>query len=117
MTRLSDNPTVDQAESTRPDSFAASAEPPEDPIPTPLMRNSEEWAGDARQPETDGGGDRPAPASLADGIKEAAAAAADVAKEQASAIAREVGHELGITAEAQAARGADAMRVFARAMD
>jgi ElaB/YqjD/DUF883 family membrane-anchored ribosome-binding protein len=60
---------------------------------------------------------RKAAASLADGVKEAASATAEAVKRQASAVAGEVGHELGKTAEQQAARGADAIRAFARAIE
>jgi hypothetical protein len=55
--------------------------------------------------------------SLGDGLKETAQTAADAVRQQAARFAQDVGHELSQTGEAQKARGVDAIRQFARAID
>lgn len=77
------------------------------------------------------GPDQPPPASRASqgqqprdrardpgsGVKKTAQTAADALRQQASRFAADVGHELGKTGEVQKARGVDAMRSLARAID
>jgi hypothetical protein len=56
-------------------------------------------------------------ASLRDELKDTAQTAAEAVRQQAAQFAEDVGHELGKTGEAQKARGVDAIRSFARAID
>jgi hypothetical protein len=56
-------------------------------------------------------------ASLSAGLKDTAQTAAEAVRQQAAQFAGDVGHELGKTGEAQKARGVDAIRSFARAID
>ncbi len=56
-------------------------------------------------------------ASLGDGLKGAAQTAADAVRQQALQFVGDVGHELSRTGEAQKARGVEAIRSFARAVD
>jgi len=49
-------------------------------------------------------------------MKQAAQATSKAIGKQVASFAREVGHELGATAEKQRARGADAITAFSRAM-
>ena len=56
-------------------------------------------------------------ASLGSGLKETAQTAADAVRQQAARFAEDVGHELSSTGEAQKARGVEAIRSFARAID
>ncbi len=56
-------------------------------------------------------------ASTASGLKETARTATDAIRQQAARLAQDVGHELNKTGEAQKARGAEAIRRFARAID
>ena len=53
----------------------------------------------------------------ATGLRETAQTAADAVRQQAAQFAGDVGHELSRTGEAQKARGVEAMRSFARAID
>jgi gas vesicle protein len=55
--------------------------------------------------------------SLGAGLKETAQTAADAVRQQAAQFAQDVSDELSKTGEAQKARGADAIRQFARAID
>jgi hypothetical protein len=57
-----------------------------------------------------------AAASLGAEMKKAAQATSKAIRKQAANFAREVGHELGATAEEQRARGAEAIKAFSRAM-
>ena len=50
-------------------------------------------------------------------MTETAQTAADAIRQQAVQFARDVGHELSATGETQKARGVDAIRQFARAID
>ena len=50
-------------------------------------------------------------------MKETAQTAADAVHQQAARFAEDVGHELSSTGEAQKARGVEAIRSFARAID
>jgi hypothetical protein len=56
-------------------------------------------------------------ASLADGLKATARTATDALREQAAQFAQDVGDELTKTGEGQKARGAEALRQFARVID
>ncbi len=56
-------------------------------------------------------------ASLSAGLKDTAQTAADAVRQQAAQLAQDVGHELNKTGEAQRARGVDAIRRLARAID
>ena len=56
-------------------------------------------------------------ASLSAGLKDTAQTAADAVRQQAAQFAQDVGHELSKTGEAQKARGVDAIRRLARAID
>jgi hypothetical protein len=56
-------------------------------------------------------------ASLGAGLRDTAQTAADAVRHQAAQLAAEVGHELSRTGEAQKARGVEAIRSFARAID
>lgn len=58
-----------------------------------------------------------AAASLGAGLKDTAQTAAEAVRQQATQFAGDVGHELSKTGEAQKARGVDAIRSFARAID
>jgi hypothetical protein len=49
-------------------------------------------------------------------MKKAAQATSKVIRKQAATLAREVGHEIRATADAQRARGADAIEAFSRAI-
>jgi hypothetical protein len=60
---------------------------------------------------------RPGQPPLSAGVKETAQTAAEAVRQQASQFAADVGHELGKTGEAQKARGVEAIRRFARAID
>ena len=60
---------------------------------------------------------RQAGASLRDGLQDTAQTAADAVRQQASKFADDVGHELNKTGEAQIARGVEAIRTVARAID
>jgi hypothetical protein len=60
---------------------------------------------------------RTSQAPLGASVKETAQTAADAVRQQATQFAEDVGHELGKTGEAQKARGVDAIRRFARAID
>ena len=55
--------------------------------------------------------------SIATGLKETAQTATDAVRQQAAQFAQDVGHELNKTGEAQKARGVEAIRRFARAID
>jgi hypothetical protein len=55
--------------------------------------------------------------SLGSGLKDTAKTATDALRQQASQFAEEVGHELERTGEGQKARGVDALRRVARAID
>ena len=70
------------------------------------MSESSGW----REPRTD----QP---PLGASVKETAQTAADAVRQQASQFAEDVGHELGKTGEAQKARGVEAIRRFAHAID
>ena len=56
-------------------------------------------------------------ASLRDGVKDTARTASDAVRQQAAKFAEDVGHELNKTGEAQKARGVEAIRCVARAID
>ena len=56
-------------------------------------------------------------ASLGAGLRDTAQTAADAVRQQAARFAGDVGHELSSTGEAQKARGVEAIRSFARAID
>ena len=56
-------------------------------------------------------------ASLSAELKDTAQTAADAVRQQAAQLAQDVGHELNKTGEAQKARGVDAIRRLARAID
>jgi hypothetical protein len=58
-----------------------------------------------------------AASSLGSGLKDTAKTATDALRQQASQFAEEVGHELERTGEGQKARGVDALRRVARAID
>lgn len=62
-------------------------------------------------------GQRTSQAPLGASVKETAHTAADAVRQQATQFAEDVGHELGKTGEAQKARGVEAIRRFARAID
>jgi len=67
--------------------------------------------------EPSSAGDLPeAAASLGAEMKAAAQATSKVIRKQAATLAREVGHELRATADAQRARGADAVEALSRAI-
>jgi hypothetical protein len=57
------------------------------------------------------------PSSLGSGLKDTAKTATDAVRQQAAQFAQDVGHELERTGESQKARGVDALRRFARAID
>ncbi len=57
------------------------------------------------------------PLGSGSGLKATAKGATDAIRQQAAQFAEEVGHELGSTAESQKARGVDALRRVARAID
>ena len=56
-------------------------------------------------------------ASLGDGLRETARTATSAIREQAAQFAQEIGHELVETGESQKARGVEAIRRFAKAID
>ena len=56
-------------------------------------------------------------ASLGAGLKDTAQTAAEAVRQQAAQFAEDVGHELNKTSEAQKARGVEAIRQVARAID
>jgi hypothetical protein len=60
---------------------------------------------------------RPSQTPLSAGVKETAQIAAEAVRQQATQFAEDVGHELSKTGEAQKARGVEAIRRFARAID
>jgi dGTP triphosphohydrolase len=66
---------------------------------------------------SDRGQDRLSPEALGFSLKETAQTAADAVRQQAVQFAQDVGHELSKTGEAEKARGAHAMRHFARAIN
>jgi len=55
--------------------------------------------------------------SLKEGLKDTARTAGGVLREQATQLATDIAHELGKTGHSQIARGAEAIRRFARAID
>lgn len=68
-------------------------------------------------PEAPAGSSAGAPGSLGAGFKDTAKTATDAIRQQAAQFAGEVGRELGKTGESQKARGVDALKRFARAID
>jgi hypothetical protein len=68
-------------------------------------------------PEAPTGSSAGAPGSLGAGFKDTAKTATDAIRQQAAQFAGEVGRELGKTGESQKARGVDALKRFARAID
>ena len=69
------------------------------------------------QPFESGRQPRDSGPSIATGLKETAQTATDAVRQQAAQFAQDVGHELNKTGEAQKARGVEAIRRFARAID
>jgi len=67
--------------------------------------------------EAQAGSSPGAPGSLGAGFKDTAKTATDAIRQQAAQFAGEVGRELGKTGESQKARGVDALKRFARAID
>lgn len=67
--------------------------------------------------QNDVGRDDDAASSLASGLKDTARSATAAVQRQAAQFAESVGHELGKTGEDQKARGVEAMRGFARAIE
>jgi hypothetical protein len=81
-----------------------------DPYEASPVRSSSAFARETPTSSQDEG-------SLASELKETARTATDAIRQQAAQFAQDAGHELGKTGEFQKARGVDALRRFARAID
>ena len=101
------------------------AGPVAEPLKTGTAASSSVPPSATSAPETGAGGSRssgarqesPSGGALSASLKETAQTAADAVRQQAVQFARDVGQELSMTGETQKARGVDAIRQFARAID
>jgi len=85
---------------------------------SPGMSSPSTSFGSASRASTDSGSAGASSAdSLKEGLKDTAITAGGVLRDQATQLAQDIGHELSRTGESQIARGADAIRRFARAID
>ena len=95
------------------------ARTPVGPVAEPLKAGpvSSAASSAAFAPERSSGQPQASGASLASGLKETAQTATEAVRQQAAQFAQDVGHELSKTGEAQKAKGAEAIRRLARAID